>query len=108
MSSLPGTWNLSMRTPIGTLRATMHFAEDGGAWSGTAVAGPDTTPVSLRDIRTEPTADGEHVTWSQTITTPMRLNLDFDVVVDGERMTGHSRAGRLPRTSVTGTREPAR
>jgi len=34
----------------------------------------------------------------------MRLNLDFDVAVDGETLTGHSRAGRLPRTTVTGTR----
>jgi hypothetical protein len=38
----------------------------------------------------------------------MRLNLDFDVVVDGETLYGHSRAGRLPRTTVTGTRRPNR
>lgn len=97
-----------MRTPIGTIHATMHFTDDGGVWSGTAAAGPDATPVPLRDIRTEITADGEHVTWSQTITTPMRLNLDFDVVVAGDHMTGHSRAGRLPRTTVTGTRQASR
>jgi hypothetical protein len=36
----------------------------------------------------------------------MRLNLDFDVVVecDGDRLIGHSRAGRLPRSAVHGTR----
>jgi hypothetical protein len=34
----------------------------------------------------------------------MRLNLDFDVLVDGDRLTGHSKAGRLPRSAVTGTR----
>jgi hypothetical protein len=34
----------------------------------------------------------------------MRLNLDFDVVVDGDRLAGHSRAGRLPRSAVIGTR----
>jgi hypothetical protein len=38
----------------------------------------------------------------------MRLNPDFDVVVDGEALTGHSRAGRLPRTTVTGPRRPDR
>jgi hypothetical protein len=38
----------------------------------------------------------------------MRLHLDFDVVVDGDRMTGRSRAGRLPGTAVTGTRAAAR
>jgi hypothetical protein len=34
----------------------------------------------------------------------MRLNLGFDVIVSGDTMTGHSRAGRLPRTHVTGQR----
>jgi hypothetical protein len=34
----------------------------------------------------------------------MRLNLDFDVVVDGDRLTGLSKAGRLPRSAVTGVR----
>jgi hypothetical protein len=35
----------------------------------------------------------------------MRLNLEFDVVVDGDQLTGHSRAGRLPRSAVTGNRQ---
>ena len=44
--------------------------------------------------------------WSQTITKPMRLNLDFDVVIEADEMRGHSRAGRLPRSAVTGRRVP--
>jgi hypothetical protein len=38
----------------------------------------------------------------------MRLNLEFDVVVDGDRLTGHSKAGRLPRSAVTGERRQGR
>jgi hypothetical protein len=34
----------------------------------------------------------------------MRLNLTFEVVVNGDVMTGYSRAGRLPRSEVTGSR----
>jgi hypothetical protein len=37
----------------------------------------------------------------------MRLNLEFDVVVTGDRLAGHSRAGRLPRSTVTGLRRVA-
>jgi hypothetical protein len=48
------------------------------------------------------------VTWRQQVTRPIRLNLDFDVIVNGETLTGHSHAGRLPRTTVTGTRRPNR
>lgn len=42
--------------------------------------------------------------WRQRVSKPMRLNLDFDVTIAGDEMTGVSRAGRLPRTQVTGTR----
>lgn len=102
MSNLPGIWNLSMRTPIGTISARMRFTTDGYTITGTATDKGEDVP--LRDVRVEGTSAGEHVTWSQSITKPMRLNLDFDVLVNGDRMVGHSRAGRLPRTSVTGTR----
>lgn len=44
--------------------------------------------------------DGRQVGWRQTVTKPMRLNLAFDVVVDGDRL----RAGRLPRSAVSGVR----
>ena len=30
--------------------------------------------------------DGTRATWRQSVTKPMRLNLDFDVVVDGDRI----------------------
>ena len=107
MSTLTGTWNLSMRTPIGTMHATMTFVDADGVWTGTADDDGTSPSIPLRDIRTEAGADGEHVTWSQSITKPMRLNLDFDVVVAGDQMTGHSRAGRLPRTTVSGSRAAA-
>ncbi len=46
----------------------------------------------------------EQVRWRQRVTKPMRLNLDFEVTISGDTLTGVSRAGRLPRTQVTGTR----
>jgi hypothetical protein len=66
----------------------------------TGTAGTTAETVPLAGIA----CDGPRVTWRQSVTRPMRLNLDFDVVVDGGSLTGHSRAGRLPRTTVTGTR----
>lgn len=32
---------------------------------------------------------GTRVTWRQSVTKPMRLNLDFDVVVGDDRLAGH-------------------
>jgi hypothetical protein len=93
-----GTWDVRVRTPIGTIAAVYVFAGTPGGITGTATAGAETVP--LTDIA----ADGPAVTWRQAVTRPMRLHLDFAVVADGDTLTGHSRAGRLPRSAVTGTR----
>lgn len=102
MHTITGTWDLRLRTPIGTLDARYTFTEDGGVLAGTAEAQGETG--ALEALAVESTADGERITWSQKVTRPMRLNLDFDVVARGDSLEGHSRAGRLPRTSVSGTR----
>lgn len=104
MTTLPGTWTLTMRTPVGSIHADMIFSGDGTNLVGIAVGSTET--VQLRDVIATPGPDGEHVTWSQSITKPMRLNLDFDVTVSGDEMHGFSRAGRLPRSAVTGRRLP--
>jgi hypothetical protein len=91
---LTGTWDVAIKTPIGTLCAVYEFDGDGS----TATLGDETVP--LVDL----TVDGARATWRQAVTKPMRLNLVFDVTIDGDRLAGHSKAGRLPRTAVTGTR----
>lgn len=89
-----GVWDVTVNTPIGSLAVVYEFTETGGS-----ATHKDET-VALQQL----TFDGARATWSQAVTKPMRLNLHFDVAVDGDRMTGHSRAGRLPRSAVTGLR----
>ena len=93
-----GEWDVTIKTPIGSLAVAYAFTDDDGAVAGTATGKGETVP--LRDV----TVAGQRVTWRQSVTKPMRLNLDFDVVVDGDHMTGFSKAGRLPRSTVTGVR----
>jgi hypothetical protein len=100
MPPILGTWDVSLKTPIGTLSAVYVFADAGGVLTGTASTKSETVPL------TAVVCDGSRVIWQQSVTRPMRLNLEFDVIVDGQTLSGHSRAGRLPRTAVTGTRRP--
>jgi hypothetical protein len=102
MHTITGTWDVRLRTPIGTLEVRYSFTEEGGVLTGTAEGQGESG--TLDALAVEPVADGERVTWSQKVTRPMRLNLDFDVVARGDTLEGHSRAGRLPRTQVSGTR----
>jgi hypothetical protein len=95
---LIGEWDVVIKTPIGSLQVLYTFSNESGILTGTAAGKGET--VALRDI----TVAAQRVTWHQSVTKPMRLNLEFDVVVDGDRLTGHSKAGRLPRSAVTGAR----
>ena len=93
-----GEWDVAIKTPIGSLQVLYTFTNDSGVLTGTATGKGES--VALRDI----TVAAQRVTWRQSVTKPLRLNLEFDVVVDGDRLSGHSRAGRLPRSAVTGVR----
>lgn len=101
MLPIVGTWDVSLKTPIGTLNAVYVFTEADGVITGTASTKSETVPL------TTVVCESSHVTWRQSVTRPMRLNLEFEVVVDDRTLSGHSRVGRLPRTAVTGIRRPA-
>lgn len=93
------TWALSIKTPIGRVPVTLHLVEGAaGALTGTAEGEHET--VDLVDL----TRSGDRLTWSQQVRRPMRLNLAFDVRLDGDKLEGTSKAGRLPGSKVTGTR----
>ena len=96
--NIAGDWDVTIKTPIGSLAVVYTFTQDGGTLTGTATGKDETVPVQGIVV------DGQRITWRQSVRKPMRLNLDFDVTVDGDRLAGHSRAGRLPRSAVTGVR----
>lgn len=98
MSNFAGQWDVTLDTPIGKMAVLFDITEDGGVVRGTASSDKET--VDFLDA----VADGNRLTWSQAVTTPMKLTLKFDVTVDGDTMTGTSKAGMIPASKVTGTR----
>lgn len=96
--AIAGTWNVSIATPLGAQAVVLELTERGGAVAGRARGAAETVPLI------DPVLDGNRLTWAQSITKPMRLNLTFDVTIDGDTLTGTSKAGRLPASKVTGTR----
>lgn len=101
--SITGTWAARMKTPIGSVDAVFTFTEIGGELHGSATGRGEV--VEMRDLTASSQPDGSTaLTWSQTVTKPMRLNLDFEVTIVGDTLSGFSRAGRLPKSSVEGAR----
>ncbi|WP_067179560.1 hypothetical protein [Microtetraspora niveoalba] len=100
--SVEGTWDLSISTPIGRIKAVAEFRREDAVLVGTARGAGEEVP--LNDV----VLDGDRLTWRQAITKPMRLNLAFAVTIDGDSLTGTSKAGRLPASKVTGERRTLR
>lgn len=96
--SAEGTWDLSISTPIGKIKAVAQFRREDGLLTGTAHGAGE--EVLLTDVLLK----GDQLTWKQSITKPMRLNLAFAVKIDGDTLAGTSKAGRLPSAKVTGAR----
>ncbi|MFJ3816534.1 hypothetical protein [Streptomyces sp. NPDC090056] len=99
--SVKGTWDLSVSTPIGRMKAVVELREQDAVLTGVAHGAGEEVP--LGDI----VLDGDRLTWKQSITKPMRLDLAFDVTVGGDTLRGTSKAGRLPSSKVTGERRTA-
>lgn len=99
--ALTGTWDLTLATPIGRLGAVLALTGSGQDLSGTATGQGEDVP--LREL----VLDRDRLSWKQSITRPLRLDLAFAVTVAGDTLSGTSRAGRLPATKVTGVRRPA-
>lgn len=101
MAVLAGSWNATLSTPIGTMKVVFHITEVDGGLSGVATS--DAESVEMVDI----VADGDRLTWTQMVTTPMKLTLKFDVTVEDDRMSGGYKAGIFPSSKVEATRAGA-
>ncbi|WP_113698807.1 hypothetical protein [Nonomuraea lactucae] len=100
--SVEGIWDLSVSTPIGRIKAVVELRREGGVLTGVAHGAGEEVPLVAVVL------DSGRLTWHQAITKPLRLNLAFDMTVDGDTMKGTSKAGRLPASKVTGERRTAR
>ncbi len=100
--SVEGIWDLSISTPIGRIKVVVDLRREGGVLIGVAHGAGEEVP--LGDV----VLDCDRLTWHQAITKPLRLNLAFDVTVDGDTLKGTSKAGRLPASKVTGERRTVR
>ena len=101
MTTFAGSWDVTIDTLIGKMEVVFDITEQDGVIHGTARS--DTETVDFLDA----VADANQLTWSQAVTTPMRLTLKFEVTVEGDSMTGTSKAGMFPASKVYGSRSSA-
>jgi hypothetical protein len=102
MTTFAGSWDVTNEALVGTMAVVFDITEKDGAIHG--IARSDAETVDFLDVVVE----GNRLTWSLMVTTPMRLTLKFDVDVDGDTMTGTSRAGPFLASTLFGSRSSER
>ena len=85
--AVDGKWEIVINSPMGAQKATLDLKADGGALTGTQSAAQGSGPLENGKV------DGNAVSWSAKITTPMPLTLDFTGTVDGDKLSGSVKAG---------------
>lgn len=93
-----GAWRVTIATPLGKMTADLEIVTAGGVVRGRATQEDECVPFI------DPVVDGDQLRWSQRVTKPLRLTLQFAVRIEEGRMTGTVRAGKLPASTLRGER----
>ncbi|MES1973036.1 MAG: hypothetical protein V4472_11305 [Pseudomonadota bacterium] len=97
MAGVDGTWDTTVKSPLGDQKATLTVKTDGNTFAGTNAGAMGSTEVTG-------TVDGNTLKWTMNITVPMPMSLDCTATVDGDTITGSVGAGAFGSFPLTGTR----
>lgn len=95
--SADGTWKVSINSPMGVQQGTLDVKTSGSTFTGTFNG-----QMGSQDI--SGSVDGDKLSWKTNITSPMPLELTFNVTVSGDSMSGQVQAGAFGSSPLTGTR----
>ena len=96
--SVDGQWDIVINSPMGAQKATLDLATNGTALTGTQQAAQGSGPLENGKV------DGNALSWSAKISSPMPLTLDFTGTVEGDKRSGSVKAGAFGSFPFTGNR----
>ena len=85
--AVDGKWEITINSPMGAQKAQLDLKSDGASLTGTQNAQGSTQPVTNGKV------DGNKLSWSANITSPMPLTLEFSGNVEGDKIAGSVKAG---------------
>ena len=97
MAGIDGTWDTTVKSPLGDQKMTLTVKTDGGTFTGTNSGAMGSTDING-------TVDGDTIHWTMIITVPMPLTLDCTATADGDTLSGSVGAGAFGSFPLTGTR----
>ncbi|HEX8388563.1 MAG TPA: hypothetical protein VF636_06065 [Sphingomonas sp.] len=98
MAGVDGTYECTVKSPLGDQNMTLTVNSDGSSWTGN-VSGA----MGSSDVNGE--VQGQHITWKQQMTVPMPMTLDCQATIDGDTVTGTVGAGAFGSFPLNGSRK---
>ncbi|MFC3173153.1 hypothetical protein ACFOD9_02690 [Novosphingobium bradum] len=97
--SVAGTYEVTIKTPIGPQTGTMTVVPDGSTFTGQF-----TSPMGDASIEDGAVA-GDTLTWKVSLTKPMPIALTCTATVSGDAIQGSVNAGAFGSMALEGTRK---
>ena len=97
MADVDGTWDCTVKSPLGDQKMTLTVKSEGATFTGTVAGAMGSSDVSGE-------VSGNTLRWAQQVTVPMPLTLDCTATAEGDAMTGSVGAGAFGSFPLSGTR----
>lgn len=97
--SVSGTYDVSIKTPMGDQKGKLTVNADGDAFSGSVAS----DMMGSMDIAGGKVA-GNTLTWTMDMKVPMPMTLECEATVDGDAISGSIKAGMFGAMAMTGSR----
>jgi carbon-monoxide dehydrogenase large subunit len=96
-SLVDGDWKMVLSTPMGPQEMVGHFETDGQLLSGYL-----SSPEGQQTF--SGTVEGNRVKFDLKVVKPMKITLKYDIVVEGDKLTGKVKMGIFGTAKLTGER----
>jgi hypothetical protein len=97
--SVDGNWKVTIKSPMGAMATRLTIKSKGNAFTGTQSGQGQSTDVIDGKV------DGNTITWSNNITVPLKITLQYSGVVSDGEMSGKVKAGLMGSFTFSGVRE---
>lgn len=94
---IDGAWNMVMKIPAGPQEMTGHFETDGGTVTGKFTS-------DQGDQEFSGAVEGNRVKFNLDVEQPMKITLKYDLLFEGDGVSGKAKMGMFGSAKVSGTR----
>jgi hypothetical protein len=92
-----GKWNITIKTPMGDKPGVLELETEGTVLTGSLSDGEHHAAISDGKVQ------GNKLSWTAKITTPMRMSFKFTATVEADRISGTAKH-LLGKATFTGSR----